>query len=81
MTEHCSPDARFRTSLLEENEGPANNPSENRTMGEIIAARFSRRGFLKGSLAVSAIAATVSPLAMIAADDARAAESSAFKFD
>ncbi|TGR16813.1 MULTISPECIES: PhoX family phosphatase [unclassified Mesorhizobium] len=81
MTEHRSPDARFRTSLLEENEGPANNPSENHTMGEIIAARFSRRGFLKGSLAVSAIAATVSPLAMIAADDARAAEGSAFKFD
>ncbi|TPJ40791.1 PhoX family phosphatase [Mesorhizobium sp. B2-5-13] len=81
MTEHRSTDARFRTSLLEENEGPANNPSENRTMGEIIAARFSRRGFLKGSLAVSAIAATVSPLAMIAADDARAAEGSAFTFD
>lgn len=81
MTEHRSPDARFRTSLLEENEGPAVNPTDNRTMGEIIAARFSRRGFLKGSLAVSAIAATVSPLAMIAADDARAAEGSAFKFD
>lgn len=81
MTEHRSPDARFRTSLLEENEGPAINPTDNRTMGEIIAARFSRRGFLKGSLAVSAIAATVSPLAMIAADDARAAEGSAFKFD
>lgn len=81
MTEHRSPDARFRTSLLEENEGPAINPTANRTMGEIIAARFSRRGFLKGSLAVSAIAATVSPLAMIAADDARAAEGSAFKFD
>ncbi|MBZ9710046.1 PhoX family phosphatase [Mesorhizobium sp. ESP7-2] len=81
MTEHRTPDARFRTSLLEENEGPANNPSENRTMGEIIAARFSRRGFLKGSLAVSAIAATVSPLAMIAAGDARAADGSAFKFD
>ncbi|BCG84778.1 dTDP-glucose 4,6-dehydratase [Mesorhizobium sp. 113-3-9] len=81
MTEHRSPDARFRTSLLEENEGPAINPTDNRTMGEIIAARFSRRGFLKGSLAVSAIAATVGPLAMIAADDARAAEGSAFKFD
>ncbi|KRB20636.1 MULTISPECIES: PhoX family protein [Mesorhizobium] len=81
MTEHRSPDARFRTSLLEENEGPAINPTDNRTMGEIIAARFSRRAFLKGSLAVSAIAATVSPLAMIAADDARAAEGSAFKFD
>ncbi|TPK90294.1 PhoX family phosphatase [Mesorhizobium sp. B2-4-17] len=81
MTEQRFSDARFRTSLLEENEGPAINPTDNRTMGEIIAARFSRRGFLKGSLAVSAIAATVSPLAMIAADDARAAEGSAFKFD
>ena len=81
MTDHLSPDIRFRTSLLEENDGPAGNPTDNRTMGEIIAARFSRRGFLRGSLAVAAIAATVSPLAMIAADDARAAEGSAFKFD
>lgn len=74
-------DIRFRTSLLEENEGPAVNPTDNRTMGEIIAARFSRRGFLKGSLAVSAIAATVSPLALMSADEARAAEGSAFTFD
>ncbi|TKB19741.1 MAG: PhoX family phosphatase [Mesorhizobium sp.] len=76
-----SPETRFRTSLLEENDGPPVNPTDNRTMGEIIAARFSRRGFLKGSLAVSAIAATVSPLALVAADEARAAEASAFKFD
>ncbi|AZO20764.1 PhoX family phosphatase [Mesorhizobium sp. M1E.F.Ca.ET.045.02.1.1] len=76
-----SPETRFRTSLLEENDGPPVNPADNRTMGEIIAARFSRRGFLKGSLAVSAIAATVSPLALVAADEARAAEASAFKFD
>ncbi|RWC38255.1 MAG: PhoX family phosphatase [Mesorhizobium sp.] len=81
MTEQRSPDARFRTSLLEENDGPATNPTDNRTMGEIVAARFSRRGFLKGSLAVSAIAATVSPLALISADEARAAEGSAFAFD
>src|SRR3954465_15417734 len=71
----------FRSSLLEENDGAGTNPSDNRTMGEIIAARFSRRGFLKGSLAVSAIAATVSPLAFVAAGDARAAEGSAFSFD
>lgn len=76
-----SPETRFRTSQLEENGGPPVNPTDNRTMGEIIAARFSRRGFLKGSLAVSAIAATVSPLALVAADDARATEASAFKFD
>ncbi|RWC93258.1 MAG: PhoX family phosphatase [Mesorhizobium sp.] len=81
MSDHRSPDAGFRTSQLEENDGPAVNPTDNRTMGEIIAARFSRRGFLKGSLAVSAIAATVSPLALVAADDARAAEASAFTFD
>ncbi|MER9871852.1 PhoX family phosphatase [Mesorhizobium sp. M0195] len=80
-TEHRTPDAHFRTSLLEENDGPGANPTDNRTMGEIIAARFSRRGFLKGSLAVSAIAATVSPLALITADNARAAEGSAFAFD
>ncbi|TPJ82223.1 PhoX family phosphatase [Mesorhizobium sp. B2-6-2] len=76
-----TPETRFRTSQLEENDGPPVNPTDNRTMGEIIAARFSRRGFLMGSLAVSAIAATVSPLALIAADEARAAEASAFKFD
>ncbi|RWF63408.1 PhoX family phosphatase [Mesorhizobium sp. M4B.F.Ca.ET.190.01.1.1] len=81
MSDHRSPDTGFRTSLLEENDGPAVNPTDNRTMGEIIAARFSRRGFLKGSLAVSAIAATVSPLALVAADDARASEASAFTFD
>ncbi|PTE07454.1 PhoX family protein [Mesorhizobium helmanticense] len=81
MTEHRSPDTRFRTSLLEESDGPATNLTDNRTMGEIIATRFSRRGFLQGSLAVTAIAATVSPLALITADNARAAEGSAFTFD
>lgn len=77
----ATPESRFRTSQLEENDGPPVNPTDNRTMGEIIAARFSRRGFLMGSLAVSAIAATVSPLALVAAGEARAAEASAFNFD
>jgi len=81
MNEHISPETKFRTSLLEDNDGPGHNPTENLTMGEIIAARFSRRGFLKGSLAVSAIAATVSPIALITADNARAASGSAFSFD
>ena len=70
----------FRTSLLEENAGPGTNPSDNPTMGEIISKRFSRRGFLQGSLAVSAIAATVSPIALLLADDARAEGQSAFTF-
>jgi len=71
----------FRTSQLEENDGPGHNPTANRTMGEIIAARFSRRELLKGSLAVSAIAATVGPTALVLADVARAAGApSAFSF-
>ncbi|TRW97492.1 PhoX family phosphatase [Paracoccus sp. M683] len=71
----------FPTSRLEDADGPGLNPTGNRTMGEIIAARFSRRGFLKGSMAATAISATVSPLALLAADDAHAAAAeSAFDF-
>ena len=81
MTDHLSPDRKFRTSLLEENDGPSRNPTQNLTMGELIGARFSRRGFLRGSLAATAIAATVSPIALITAENARAASGSAFTFD
>ena len=70
----------FRSSRLEEAEGEGLNPTHNRTMGEIIAARFSRRSFLQGSLAATAIAATVSPLALAAADEAKAS-STASRFD
>jgi secreted PhoX family phosphatase len=70
----------FPTSQLEAADGAGHNPTANATMGEIIAARFSRRGFLQGSLAVSAIAATVSPLALLTAGEARAATGSAFSF-
>ena len=61
MNDHLPPDTKFRTSLLEENDGPGHNPTANPTMGEIISSRFSRRGFLKGSLAVTAITATRQP--------------------
>lgn len=70
----------FRTSKLEEADGPGLNPTGNRTMGEIIAARFSRRGFLQGSMAVAAISATVSPIALLSATDAQASSASAFNF-
>ncbi|WP_134682399.1 PhoX family protein [Paracoccus ravus] len=70
----------FRTSRLEEADGPGLNPTANRTMGDIIAARFSRRGFLQGSMASAAIAATVSPMAIMAASEARAATGSVFSF-
>ena len=71
----------FPTSQLEEADGAGHNATSNPTMGEIISARFSRRGFLQGSLAVSAIAATVSPLALLTASEARAAATSAFNFN
>jgi secreted PhoX family phosphatase len=48
--------------------------------GEIIAARFSRRDFLRGSLVTTVIASTVSPLALVAAGDARS-EGQGSRFD
>lgn len=77
MTDPLRP--AFRSSLLEGGVG-SSNATGNPTMGEIIATRFSRRGVLRGALAVSAIAATVSPLALLTAERAVAAEGSAFNF-
>ena len=56
----------------EEAENAGSNHSMNPTMGEIVAERFSRRDMLRGALAVAAISATASPLAIAAADKARA---------
>lgn len=72
MTQQPTSRHLFRSSAHKEIDRPGRNPTANRTMGEIIAARFSRRGFLKGSMAATAITATVSPLAMFAADEAQA---------
>jgi hypothetical protein len=80
MNKPVSQQDLFKTSQLEGADGPARNPSDNPTMGEIIGARFSRRGFLQGSLAVSAIAATVSPVALLSAETAKAGSASAFAF-
>lgn len=57
----------FKTSAVEQPQGEP-NPTANATMGEVIAARFSRRQVLQGSLAISAIAATVGPAALLAAE-------------
>ena len=56
MTEQPS---RLRASELENSGDLGNNPTPNLTMGEVIAARFNRRDLLKGSLAVTAISATL----------------------
>lgn len=79
MTEHLSQKI-FPTTQLEEADGEGHNVSSNPTMGEIISKRFSRRSFLQGSLAVSAITATVSPVALMTAEKAHAAGKSAFSF-
>ncbi len=60
------------SAQYEESENDGSNPSTNPTLGDIIAARTSRRDLMKGLLAVSAITATVSPLAIIAAERANA---------
>ncbi|WP_047456370.1 PhoX family phosphatase [Rhizobium rhizogenes] len=80
MTENLTQKDIFPTSQLEDADGEGHNSTDNPTMGEIIGRRFSRRGFLQGSLAVSAIAATVGPLALVSAEKARAAGGSAFAF-
>ena len=61
-----------RSQQAEDAENVGTNPSSNLTMGDVIAARFSRRDWLRGALAVSAISATVSPLALAAASSAQA---------
>ncbi len=74
-------DIKTPTDLREEAEDVGRNPSQNLTMGDIINLRFSRRSFLQGTLAVSAIATTISPLALMIADEAHAEAASAFNFN
>jgi secreted PhoX family phosphatase len=63
MTDHIS---RMRASELEHSGDLGDNAAPGPTMGEIIAARFSRRDLLVGSLAVTAISATLGPRALAA---------------
>ena len=60
---------RFKTraQAFEESENIGRNPSDNPTLGDIIAARFARRDILQGALGVAAIAATLGPLALASA--------------
>ncbi len=57
----------------EEAENAGSNTSSNPTMGDVIAARYSRRDIMRGALAVSAISTVASPLAMMAPREAQAA--------
>jgi secreted PhoX family phosphatase len=71
---------RTRAQACEASENVGRNGSDNPTLGDVIAIRFGRRDFLKGALGVTAIAATVSPLAFSAGGTARADNGSRFNF-
>ncbi len=74
-------ESTFGASLLEHEDAEPRNPTDNPTMGELISQRFSRRGLLRGALAVSAISATVGTLALETAEQAQAqSANSAFSF-
>jgi len=62
-----------RAHALEAAEDIGRNPMASPTMGDVINARFARRRVLQGALAVSAISATLGPLALGASRPARAA--------
>ncbi len=81
MPNDITHDFKTLTDIREEREDQGRNTSLNPTMGDVINFRFSRRDMLTGSLAVAAIAATVSPIALLAASDAKAAAASSFSFD
>ncbi len=81
MSQDSPYESTFGASLLEHEDAAPQNPTDNATMGELISQRFSRRGLLKGALAVSAISATVGTLALETAERAQAqAAKSAFAF-
>ncbi len=68
MTDETQYESTFGASMLEHDDAPPQNHSANPTMGELIGQRFSRRGLLKGALAVSAISATVGATALATAE-------------
>src|SRR5262245_59996177 len=74
------PYPQTRAQAYEASEDVGRNTSHNPTIGDIIAARFNRRDLLKGVLGVTAIASTVSPLAIAAATRAQAQNGTRFSF-
>ena len=80
MDENIKVPRMTRSVALERGEGPPSNQSSNPTLGDLIAKRFSRRDIMKGALAATAISATVSPMALLAADKARAQGAAKFNF-
>ncbi|PPD13637.1 MAG: dTDP-glucose 4,6-dehydratase [Methylobacterium sp.] len=73
MTQSADRSANAPLSVqYEESEDLGSNTSANATLGDVIAVRYDRRDLLKGLLGCTAIAATVSPVALMVAEEARA---------
>jgi uncharacterized protein len=82
MNEHIKPDnLLLRSQMYEHAEDAGSNTSDNPTMGEMIAQRMSRRDLAKGILAVSAMAATLTPLAVEMAAHAQSAANTTPNFN
>ena len=62
-----------RSEARERAEDRGSNPTANGTIGEVMAARFGRRGFLKGALGISAATALMGTSALVAPKAVRAA--------
>ena len=72
---------RMRAADLEDSGDAGINPTENPTMGDMIAARFNRRDLFRGAMAVTAISATIGTKALAAnGQPARAAAAASFDF-
>lgn len=69
-----------RYEACDASEDIGRNPSANDTMGDIIHRRYGRRDVLRGALAVTAISATLGPLALASSRQAVAAAKSQFTF-
>ena len=66
---------------MEELEDVPSNATENATIGDIIAERLSRRDLMKNALAATTIAATIYPMATLAAYAKTPSTTPSFAFD
>jgi secreted PhoX family phosphatase len=72
--------AYTRAQAMDAAENVGRNRSGNSSIGDVINLRLDRRKFVKGTLGVAAIAATIKPLATLAADKPESGAVPRFRF-
>jgi uncharacterized protein len=80
MIRHPMDNPRRHFQSPEELGDEPSNSTSNLTLGEIISRRYSRRGVLKGALAVTAISTALNPLALLQGRKAQAQSLRRFNF-